>query len=276
MSSINGLIQKLLTIPNKSILYYIKTIEMSEKTDKIIAGLKDLAKIALGSEEVKTIEAKFTDAKLSDGTIVRYDEEELAQGIIVSVVDESGNVLPLPIGSYELEDGTTFDVVDDSGIIDNIVMGSGEADGEMENNDKGVDMEEKAPVTKEAEQAVKSVVETVSKETRFEDEAKKETKVEAKTETKVEVKEDVLVDESFASVKAEFKKDLDALTEKFEAQSKLLTEMFELIDTIGKEEAIKTPETKTNVFKANKRMTVSKEDVRAAKQSFRDQLSGKA
>jgi len=246
---------------------------MSDKTTKIIEGLKDLAKIALGKEDViEAVEAKFTDNKLEDGTIIRYEEEELAQGVIVSVVDESGNVLPLPIGAYKLEDGTTFDVVDDSGIIDNVVMAEEPTE---DNTDKETDMEEKAPITEESKQAAKTIVETVTKETRFEDEAKVEDTVEVKAEVETEVKEPAMVDESFASVKAAFKAEVDALTEKVDAQAKLINDMFKIVETFGEQEEVKTPETKTNVFKKEKRMTVTKEQVRAAKQSFRDQLSGK-
>ena len=245
---------------------------MSDKTSKIIEGLKDLAKIALGSDSV---EAKFTDNKLEDGTIIRYEEEEIAQGVIVSVVDESGNVLPLPIGMYKLEDGTTFEVVDDAGIVDNVVVAEVT---EEESTDKEANMEEKAPVTAETEQAVKSVVETVTKETRFEDETKVDAtlEVETKVENVAEVKDPAMVDESFASVKAEFKAEVDALTVKVDAQDKLIKDIFAIVEGFGTEEEVKTPETKTNVFKKEKRMTVTKEQVKAAKQSFRDQLSGKA
>ena len=83
-------------------------------------------KVLLSKEQVEpivTTEQSFKDVKLNDGlTIVRYDAEVLAVGVIVSLIDEAGQVLPLPIGDYVLEDGTTFSVVDDLGTIDNVVL----------------------------------------------------------------------------------------------------------------------------------------------------------
>ena len=51
-----------------------------------------------------TTEQTFIDAKLMDGTIIRY--ESLEVGMPLMVIDEAGNELPAPDGEHELEDGT--------------------------------------------------------------------------------------------------------------------------------------------------------------------------
>ena len=48
-------------------------------------------------------EEKFEDAKLVDGTIVRYESLEI--GAALSVVGEDGEVVPAPDGEHELESG---------------------------------------------------------------------------------------------------------------------------------------------------------------------------
>lgn len=74
-------------------------------------------------EPIVTTEQNFVDEKLNDGTtIIRYDAEELATGVVVNLVDASGQVLPLPAGDYTTVDGDTFTVVDDLGTIDNVVL----------------------------------------------------------------------------------------------------------------------------------------------------------
>ena len=78
-------------------------------------------------EPIVTTEQKFVDAKLKDGvTIIRYEADVLATGVVVSIVDETGAALPLPKGDYVLEDGSTFSVVDDLGTIDNVVLAEAE------------------------------------------------------------------------------------------------------------------------------------------------------
>lgn len=58
-------------------------------------------------------EEKFEDAKLVDGTIVRYESLEI--GAALSVVGEDGEVVPAPDGEHELESG---DIVrTESGVI---------------------------------------------------------------------------------------------------------------------------------------------------------------
>lgn len=83
------------------------------------------------TEEIVTTEQKFKDEKLADGmTIISYDAEELAQGVIVYLLDEAGQKLPLPVGDYTTESGSTFTVVDETGAIDNVVVAPEAPEGE--------------------------------------------------------------------------------------------------------------------------------------------------
>lgn len=63
--------------------------------------------------ETETTNETFVDAKLMDGTIVRY--EKLEVGMPLMVIDEAGNELPAPNGEHELEGGIMVKVED--GII---------------------------------------------------------------------------------------------------------------------------------------------------------------
>ena len=209
---------------------------MSNK-DEVILALKNLAKAIIPSkEDVVVIEEKFMDAKLVDGTIVRYDAEVIATGVIVSVVDEAGMVLPLPLGSYALEDGTTFDVVDASGVADNVVL----AEAEVVAPEMPEEMENEIPVAPVAEAKAKTIIESTVKESRF----KK--------------------DEKMESIKLEFASELKTVNEKLEAQDKMIKEMFALIEMLGNEDAAKATETKVNVFK--------KKTAKELQVSFRTQL----
>lgn len=81
------------------------------------------------TEEIVTTEQKFKDEKLVDGmTIISYDAEELAQGVVVYLLDEAGQKLPLPVGDYTTESGSTFTVVDETGAIDNVVLKEAEVE----------------------------------------------------------------------------------------------------------------------------------------------------
>jgi len=88
-----------------------------EKLGTLIASFNKV------DEPIVSTEQNFVDAKLNDGvTIVRYDADVLATGVVVSILDETGAALPLPLGDYILEDGTTFTIVDELGTVDNVVL----------------------------------------------------------------------------------------------------------------------------------------------------------
>lgn len=54
---------------------------------------------------------KFKDIKLQDGTVLRIDGEEPAQGAPVFVIDENGET-PAPNGEHIMEDGSMIVVAD--------------------------------------------------------------------------------------------------------------------------------------------------------------------
>jgi len=94
-----------------------------------------------------TSKEAFIDAKLVDGTIVRY--ESLEVGMPLLIIDEAGNELPAPDGEHELEDGTKITV--EGGIITEVASKSEEA--------PEAEMPEEMPI----EQPM-AAVESVSKE----------------------------------------------------------------------------------------------------------------
>lgn len=61
----------------------------------------------------------FFDAKLSDGSIVRTDDEAIKQGSKLTLISEDGVVSPVADGDYTLEDGTKITVK--SGVVEAIV-----------------------------------------------------------------------------------------------------------------------------------------------------------
>jgi hypothetical protein len=113
-------------------------------------------KAVLGFESQK---ATFKNAKLSDGNIISY-EGDLAVGTIVMLVDDSGSMLPLPIGDYVLEDGTTFSVVNETGAIDNIIVAAPPEENKVDGS-KNVESNVTAPAASNAQpkRIIKSEVE---------------------------------------------------------------------------------------------------------------------
>lgn len=65
----------------------------------------------LFSAEEAPVEAKFKDAKLVDGTIVRVEGDEFKVGDKLSFITEDGTIVDAKEGMHELEDGTIL-VVD--------------------------------------------------------------------------------------------------------------------------------------------------------------------
>ena len=76
----------------------------------------------------ETTSESFVDAKLVDGTIVRYDALEVGKDF--SVVGEDGEIIPAPNESHELEDGTIVRTED--GIIVEILEPEAEPEAEEE------------------------------------------------------------------------------------------------------------------------------------------------
>jgi hypothetical protein len=103
-----------------------------------------------------TTEQTFIDAKLVDGTIIRY--ESLEVGMPLLVIDEAGNELPAPDGEHELEDGTKVTI--ESGIITEVASKEEEAP-EVEEMPIEQPMAAVESVSKEDFEALKSEVENL-------------------------------------------------------------------------------------------------------------------
>jgi hypothetical protein len=93
-------------------------------SEMVVAKMPQIKKL-LFSE--KTAEA-FVDAKLVDGTIIRYDALEV--GAALSVVGEDGEIVAAPDGQHELESGEI--VRTEEGVIVEILEPEAEAEPEAE------------------------------------------------------------------------------------------------------------------------------------------------
>jgi hypothetical protein len=132
--------------------------------------IKDLKEFARATVKKYFTKEKFAEDMLDDGeTQIFYEEDVLATGVKVMIMDTTGAKLPLPEGNYTLQDGSTFDIVDMEGTADNVVLAEAPAEEEAP-----------APVDEEMEQEAapasqpKSVVETITKETHFNENEMKE------------------------------------------------------------------------------------------------------
>ena len=93
--------------------------------------LKQQILIALGLNKVKSLKLEF-QAKTEDGTIIVSSAADLEAGVDVSVLTEDGTTIPLPIGTYKLEDGVSF-TVSEEGVVAEVIDAEAEevADEEM-------------------------------------------------------------------------------------------------------------------------------------------------
>jgi len=140
--------------------------------------------------ELLGMEVKLETMKLDDN-ITMIEAESFESGMEVVVVTEDEQKIPLPVGSYNLEDGRVL-VVAEEGIIAEVK--------EKEEEAPEVEVEVEVPATEEKPmeeemsteptQAIKKTIESVVKETFFaEMEAlkKENEELKAKLEAKVEV-----------------------------------------------------------------------------------------
>ena len=115
--------------------------------------------IKLG-QELK--EHKFmAEATLEGGEMIMTPADEWAVGVEVFVAGEDGEPMPLPEGVYTTQEGLTI-TVENEGVVANIERMADEAENEE------AAAEPKENVEQEAEKP-KAVIETVSKEIKFED-----------------------------------------------------------------------------------------------------------
>jgi hypothetical protein len=106
------------------------------------------------------MEVNLEQMKLTDGVTV-LEAEAFEAGMEVFIITEDEQKIPLPIGEYEMENGFML-VVEEEGIIASYMEAAAE--------EEVVEEEPEAEVPVEAEKEVKtpkSIIESVSKETRF-------------------------------------------------------------------------------------------------------------
>lgn len=100
---------------------------------------------ALNADEKQAVKTELAQAELKEGTTIEADSFE--EGQAVFIVTEDGEKIPMPEGTYELEDGRKVEVNDSSMIV---AIGSGEeaeeAEGEAE-----VEQEAKEEMSEETE-----------------------------------------------------------------------------------------------------------------------------
>jgi ribosomal protein L21E len=102
---------------------------------------------ALNADEKQAVKTELAQAELKEGTTIEADSFE--EGQAVFIVTEDGEKIPMPEGTYELEDGRKVEVNDSSMIVS---IGSGEeaeeAEGEAEAE---VEQEAKEEMSEEGE-----------------------------------------------------------------------------------------------------------------------------
>ena len=96
---------------------------------------------ALGLD--KEVNLEYQD-KLTDGTIIVSEADELAAGISISVLTEDGTTMPLPVGEYETEDGVGFSV-EEEGIVAEIYESETEEEEEVEEEEVEATEETREP-----------------------------------------------------------------------------------------------------------------------------------
>lgn len=194
MTNDKELKESILTIPS-----LLKKVEaFFTKEDK---APEDKASEVEAEKAPEVKESKFIDAKLADGTIVRY--EEIGQAVMV--IDEAGAEIAAPDGKLPLEDGSILVVQD--GVLQEIVEAAiEEEEAELE----------KAPsaAPSSTSDAIKKTIESIVKETVF----ALEEKFEALTAENKELKEELAKVNEFNVAHFELTKKNIELTEKIGAQ----------------------------------------------------------
>lgn len=95
-------------------------------------------KAILGMEvtEIKLM----AEATLVDGTKIGTDAEKFEDGVLVFVVGEDGEKMPLPTGEYEVEGGAKMSVTD--GEITSLVQGEEEVDAKEDKEEELAEVKE--------------------------------------------------------------------------------------------------------------------------------------
>jgi hypothetical protein len=188
-----------------------------------IKEIPELVKMLKEKFNEKKVDQKFKDAKLQDGSIVRYDGDMPVMGMPIQVISETGEVMPLADGEYVLEDGTILKVA--QGMIAEVVAPQAEA---VEAPQDMADPNQSTPMN---EASVKKIVESIVKETVF---SKEE------------------IDSKFSENKTYYEKVIEEnklLKAELEKQKELLKETFSLVEKIAGLPVTETKQEKKDGFK---------------------------
>ena len=101
---------------------------------------------ALNADEKQAVKTELAQAELKEGTTIEADSFE--EGQAVFIVTEDGEKIPMPEGTYELEDGRKVEVNDSSMIVS---IGSGEEKEEEAEGEAEVEQEAKEEMSEEGE-----------------------------------------------------------------------------------------------------------------------------
>ena len=102
---------------------------------------------ALNADEKQAVKTELAQAELKEGTTIEADSFE--EGQAVFIVTEDGEKIPMPEGTYELEDGRKVEVNDSSMIVS---IGTGEEAEEAEGEGEAeVEQEAKEEMSEESE-----------------------------------------------------------------------------------------------------------------------------
>ena len=152
--------------------------------------------------ELLGMEVKLEQRKLEDGvTIIEADEFAPENEVVIITEDEQR--IPLPIGEYKMEDGMIL-VVTEEGLIAEIKEEAAEEEEEVIEEEAKKDYEEKEEEMADESKPVKKVVESIVKETFFNEietlkkeneELKAKLQNLSKVETEVTSEEEVIEDE---------------------------------------------------------------------------------
>ena len=198
--------------------------------------LKKQILVALGLDNEVKLEFQ---AKLTDGTIIVSEADELAVGVSVMVLAEDGTTMPLPVGEYETEEGVSFSVAEE-GVVAEIMEEEVEAE-EKEEEDYKEEKEEMEEATDEVEETEEVEFDKVA----FIDEVKG------------------IVDELVAKTKSDIETLKSEIEELKGTNETLETEKAELskeLEKLSKEPA--TEPVKTSKFNEVKKETLSKDEYR--------------
>jgi len=152
--------------------------------------------------ELLGMEVKLEQRKLEDG-VTNIEADEFAPENEVVIITEDEQRIPLPIGEYKMEDGMIL-VVTEEGLIAEIKEEAAEEEEEVIEEEAKKDYDEKEEEMADEAKPVKKVVESIVKETFFNEietlkkeneELKAKLQNLSKVETEVTSEEEVVEDE---------------------------------------------------------------------------------